>query len=77
MTTTNENVNYEKVIAEQLIRIGDILTAAFQGQLMQYNNTIRLAHETEQVKEAYNKLSQTYNDLKSQEQKENNENNNV
>lgn len=70
MTIQDEEVNYQKVIAEQLTRIGDILTAAFQGQIMQYNNTVKVAQEGIQLKEAYGKLSLAYNELKTKEQKE-------
>ena len=70
MTVKGEEVNYQKVIAEQLTRIGDILTAVFQGQIMQYNNTVKVAQEATQLKEAYGKLSLAYNELKTKEQKE-------
>ena len=77
MTVKGEGENYEKIIAEQLTRIGDILTAAFQGQIMQYNNTVKVAQEGIQLKEAYSKLSLAYNELKTKEQEETNENNNI
>ena len=67
MTVEGESENYEKIIAEQLTRIGDILTAAFQGQIMQYNNTVKVAQEGIQLKEAYSKLSLAYNELKTKE----------
>ena len=74
MTVKGEEVNYQKVIAEQLTRIGDILTAAFQGQIMQYNNTVKVAQEGIQLKEAYSKLSLAYNELKTKENEDANNN---
>ena len=70
MTVKGEEENYEKIIAEQLTRIGDILTAAFQGQIMQYNNTVKVAQEGIQLKEAYSKLSLAYNELKTKEKED-------
>ena len=70
MTVKGEGENYEKIIAEQLTRIGDILTAAFQGQIMQYNNTVKVAQEGIQLKEAYSKLSLAYNELKTKEKED-------
>jgi hypothetical protein len=70
MTVKGESENYEKIIAEQLTRIGDILTAAFQGQIMQYNNTVKVAQEGIQLKEAYSKLSLAYNELKTKEKED-------
>lgn len=64
MTVKGEEVNYQKVIAEQLTRIGDILTAAFQGQIIQYNNLVKTNNHVEQLKEAYGKLTMAYNDIK-------------
>ena len=74
MTVKGESENYEKIIAEQLTRIGDILTAAFQGQIMQYNNTVKVAQEGIQLKEAYSKLSLAYNELKTKENEDANNN---
>ena len=37
---------------------------------MQYNNTVKVAQEGIQLKEAYGKLSLAYNELKTKEQKE-------
>ena len=70
MTVKGEEVNYQKVIAEQLTRIGDILTAAFQGQILQYNSTARLGQEAEQLKQAYSNVSLAYNELKNKQKEE-------
>lgn len=64
MAVKGEGENYEKIIAEQLTRIGDILTAAFQGQIIQYNNLVKTNNHVEQLKEAYSKLTMAYNDIK-------------
>ena len=58
-----EEVNYQKVIAEQLTRIGDILTAAFQGQIMQYNNHVRMSNLVTQEQQKISELETVNQDL--------------
>ena len=64
MTVKGEGENYEKIIAEQLIRIGDILTAAFQPQIMQYNHAVKVTNENNAIKQEYMKLKSAYEDVK-------------